>query len=159
MAIKNASASPAVQELIAWYEREIEVADHDPISQWPWAFGRFSDGTPIAARRIAASIATIATCRRAFPEPYDAGTGRLSFLGWCKTEGRLRYPELFAEGGTGRTPKPARIGTRVSVPMALRLFGLMLAPQGRQGAARATAAGVPARRALPGSRRRLHGPR
>jgi hypothetical protein len=38
---RNATASPSVQKLIAWYAREIEVAEHDPVSQWPWAFGRF----------------------------------------------------------------------------------------------------------------------
>jgi hypothetical protein len=157
MAIKNASASPAVQELIAWYEGEIAIADRDPISEWPWAFGRFSDGTPIVPghRRVYRDHSDM---RRAFPEPYDAGTGRMSYLGWCKSEGRLRYPELFAEGGNGRMPKATRIGTRVSVPMALRLFGLMLAPKGGK-ALRARVRAVFRREGFSGFTRRLHGPR
>ena len=114
MAIKNASASPAVQELITWYEGETAVADRDPVAEWPWAFGRFSDGTPIEPghRRVYRDHDDL---RKAFPEPYDAGTDRSSFLGWCRTEGKVRYPELFAEGGTRRAPKAARMGTRVSL--------------------------------------------
>jgi len=157
MAIKNASASPAVQELIAWYEGEIAVADRDPISEWPWAFGRFSDGTPIgfAHRRVYRDHRDL---QRAFPDPYEAGTARLSYLAWCKSEGRARYPELFAEGGVRRAPKPGRMGSRVSLPMALRLFRLMLSPKGGK-ALRARARTVLRSEGLGGFARRLHGPR
>jgi hypothetical protein len=97
MAIKNAQASPAVQALISWYEGEIAIADRDPISEWPWAFGRFSDGTPIepAHRRIYRDHSDL---QKAFPEPYDAANPRSSFLGWCQSEGKLRYPEWFGKG-------------------------------------------------------------
>ena len=157
MAIKNASASPAVQELITWYEGEIAVADRDPISEWPWAFGRFSDGTPIefGHRRLYRDHRDL---QRAFPEPYEAGTDRLSYLGWCKSEGRARYPELFADRGVRRAPKSPRMGSRLSLPMALRLFRLMLSPKGGK-ALRARARTVFRSEGLGGFAKRLHGPR
>ena len=107
---------------------------------------------------IAGSIAIIEDLQRAFPEPYDAGTDRMSYLGWCRTEGRVRYPELFAEGGARRAPKPARLGSRVSLPMALRLFGLMLSPKGGK-ALRERCRMVFRREGFGGFARRLHGPR
>jgi len=157
MAIKNAAASPAVQELISWYEGEIAVADRDPISEWPWAFGRFSDGTPIEPghRRLYRDHRDL---QKAFPQPYDAGTDRSSYLGWCKSEGKRRYPELFGGGVARRTPRSLRLNTQVSLPMALRLFRLMLSPKGGK-ALRARARTVFKREGLGGFARRLHGPR
>jgi hypothetical protein len=157
MAIKNAQASPAVQELITWYEGEIAIADRDPVSEWPWAFGRFSDGTPIEASHRRA-YRDHSDLQRAFPEPYDTETHRMSYLGWCRTEGRVRYPELFADGGARRAPRPALLGTRVSLPMALRLFRLMLSPKGGK-ALRERCRTVFRREGLGGFARRLHGPR
>ena len=156
MAIKNASASPAVQELITWYEGEIAIADRDPVSEWPWAFGRFSDGTPIEAghRRLYRDQLDL---QRAFPEPYDARSDGMSYLGWCRTEGRVRYPEVFAEGGARRAPKPARLGSRVSLPVAFRLFGLMLSPKSGK-ALRERCRMLFRREGLAGFARRLHGP-
>ena len=57
-----------------------------PVSEWPWAFGRYSDGTPIEPghRRLYRDHSDL---QKAFPEPYDAGTDRSSYLGWCKSEG------------------------------------------------------------------------
>jgi hypothetical protein len=157
MAIKNAPASPAVQELINWYEAEIATADRDPISEWPWAFGRFSDGTPIEIghRRVYRDHEDL---QRAFPDPYDARADRMSYIDWCRTEGRIRYPDVFAEGGARRAPKPARLDTRVSLPTALRLFGLMLSPRSGK-ALRERCRRVFRREGLAGFARRIHGPR
>jgi hypothetical protein len=157
MAIKNAQASPAVQELISWYEGEIAIADQDPISKWPWAFGRFSDGTPIEAghRRLYRDHGDL---KKAYPEPYDAATDRSSYLGWCKSEGELRYPELFGRGGAHRAPKGPRMNTSVSLPMALRLFRLLLSPKSGKSL-RARARTVLKREGWGGFARRLHGPR
>ena len=67
-----------------------------PISEWPWAFGRFSDGTPIEPghRRLYRDHSDL---QKAFPEPYDAGNrpGRAISAG-ASPRGKLRYPELFA---------------------------------------------------------------
>ncbi len=128
MALKNAAASPPVAGLIAWYAREIEVAEHDPVSRWPWAFGHYSDGTPIvpAHRWLYRERSDL---QAAFPDPYDATSGGATFLGWCETEGRLRYPELFAPGAElAAAPPPT--GSRVSVGAMMRLSLLMLAPRG-----------------------------
>ena len=155
MAIKNAQASPAVQALISWYEGEIAIADRDPVSEWPWAFGRFSDGTPIEPvhRRIYRDRIDL---RKAFPEPYDAANPRSSFLGWCQSEGVLRHPEWF--GKHGKTPRSSRLRTSVSLPMALRLFRLALSPKSGK-ALRSRAKAVLTREGLGGVARRLHGPR
>ena len=157
MAIKNASASPAVQELITWYEGEIAIADRDPVSEWPWAFGRFSDGTRIehAHRRIYRDHTDL---QEAFPKPYDAETDGMSYLGWCRTEGRARYPDLFAEGGSRRMPAPTRRGTRVPLPMALRLLRLMLSPKSGK-ALRERCRLLFRREGFGGFARRLQGPR
>ena len=155
MAIKNAQASPVVQELISWYEGEIAIADRDPISEWPWAFGRFSDGTPIepAHRRFYRERSDL---RKAFPEPYDATSPHSSFLGWCQTEGELRYPEWFGKGGSREPPKSSRLRTSVSLPMALRLFRLALSPKSGK-ALRLQATTVLKREGLGGFARRFRG--
>ena len=127
MAVKNAATSPAVASLIAWYAREIEVADHDPVSQWPWAFGRYSDGTPIApAHRWL--YRENRDLQAAFPDPYDATTDGATLLGWCETEGRLRFPQLF--GANADFSKASPLQSRVSVGAMMRLSLLMLAPRG-----------------------------
>jgi hypothetical protein len=69
----------------------------------------------------------------------------------------VRYPDLFAEGGSRKAPKAARLGTRVSLPMALRLFRLMLSPKGGK-AVRDRCRTVFRREGLGGFARRLHRP-
>ena len=144
MAIKNAAASPAVQELISWYEGEIAVADRDPISEWPWAFGRFSDGTPIEPghRRLYRDHSDL---QRAFPQPYDAGTERSSYLGWCKSEGSDAIPSCSGK----RCPQDAEIASPQHASVAAD--GASPLPpdavaEGRQGIARSGKNGVEARR-------------
>jgi hypothetical protein len=157
MAIKNASASPAVQELIAWYEREIVVADRDPISAWPWAFGRFADGTPIEAghRWFYRESPDL---QQAFPDPYAVPNERMGYLGWCNSEGRLRYPDVFSAHGARRPPLATRLRARVSFLATLRLFLLLLSPRSGK-ALRARAARVLRSEGLGGFARRLHGRR
>jgi hypothetical protein len=157
MAVKNASASPAVQQLIAWYEQKIAIADRDPVSEWPWAFGRFSDGTPIAAghRWFYRENRDL---QRAFPDPYDARADRRTFLGWCKSEGRLRYPECFTADGGCTMPTPSAARSRVSFAATLRLLALLLSPKNGK-AMRSKALGVLRAEGLRGFTRRLPGPR
>ena len=128
MAVKNATASPAVQKLIAWYAREIEVAENDPVSRWPWAFGRFADGTPIAqAHRWL--YRERPDLRKAFPDPYATTADDRGFLGWCQTEGLLEFPELFS---SERDFDPARLPmltSRVSFGAMIRLSLLMMSPR------------------------------
>jgi hypothetical protein len=127
MAIKNASGQPAVQELIAWYERETEPERNDPVVSTPWAFASFADGTKIEPKHR-----WIYRDRRdlqaAFPDPYEVDDRKLTFLDWCRTEGRVRYPEYFAQGKDAiYSPPPPTSG--VSPGMAMHLVGLMLAPK------------------------------
>lgn len=128
MAIKNARGNASVQELIAWYERETAFDDRDPASAWPWAFGRFSDGGRIEPRhrwiyREAGDL------QQAFPDPYAASTGKLTFVDWCNTEGRIRFPEFFGHAIESAPPIPSRPRARVTLAMALKLLILMCAPR------------------------------
>lgn len=128
MAVKNASGNDSVQELIAWYERETQPRGDDPVNDWPWAFGRFSDGTPIQAhhRWLYREYHDL---QSAFPDPYEVGTDKMSFLDWCRTEGRVRFPHFFARNGGPApfAPPPGYAG--ISPRMALRLALLMFAPR------------------------------
>lgn len=129
MAVKNASSSAAVQSLIRWYERETAAASDAAIGRWRWAFGTFSDGTPIepAHRWLYRDHADL---QAAFADPWRADGEGLTYLGWCRTEGRLRYPDLFGRGGKAgrahrRAPRP-----HIPFPAALRLAPMLLAPHG-----------------------------
>jgi hypothetical protein len=157
MAVKNAAESRAVQQVIAWYERETAVADSDPVSKWPWAFGSFSDGTPIEPphRWLYRDHRDL---RNAFPDPYDASPERSTFLKWCRTEGRLRYPQYFAGRDGGKAPLAAPPHSAVSPVTALRLLLLMLSPAHGK-ALRARVRDVLRREGLAGVTRRLFRPR
>ncbi len=157
MAIKNASESPAVQQLISWYEREISLADRDPISEWPWAFGRFSDGKPID-KGYRWFYRDHRDLQRAFPDPYDARLDGPTFLGWCNSEGRLRYPEIFSADGGCRTVAPPAARARVAFPVTIRLLFLLLAPRGGK-ALRARVRGLLKNEGLGGFARRLRSSR
>ncbi|HEX3058341.1 MAG TPA: glycosyl transferase, partial [Usitatibacter sp.] len=127
MAIKNASGQPAVQELIAWYERETQPERDDPVVRTPWAFGQFQDGTKIEPQHR-----WLYRERRdlqlAFPDPYRVDSPRLTFLEWCDTEGRIRYPEYFTKGKHAHASFPAT-HSGVSPAMAMHLLGLMFQPK------------------------------
>jgi hypothetical protein len=157
MAVKNAATSPAVQQLIAWYSREIEVADHDPVSQWPWAFGSFSDGTPIvrAHRWLYRENRDL---RQAFPDPYDAAPGHPTFLGWCETEAQLRFPELFSAPPDLDPGTLSMLRSRVSFGAMMRLSLLMMSPRSGKPL-RGRLARIFRREGLHGLTRRLPGRR
>jgi hypothetical protein len=127
MAIKNASGQPAVQELIAWYERETEIVRDDPVNTAPWAFGRFDDGTKVEPHHR-----WLYRERRdlqlAFPDPYQARSTKLTFLEWCRTEGRIRYPEYFAQDDKAVFAAPPS-HSGVSPGMAMHLLLLLFAPK------------------------------
>jgi len=153
MAIKNAGRNPAVQSLIGWYERESAIAHGDPVDKWPWAFGQFSDGTPIGAgHRIVYRDRT--DLQAAFPDPYDAGAGKATFLEWCNSEGRLRYPKLLSPGNL-HAALTVPLRATVSLAGAARLLWLMLSPKAGKGL-RAKIASIMHREGLSGLARRLH---
>lgn len=157
MAVKNAAASPAVHDLITWYTREIEVAEHDPVSEWPWAFGRFSDGTAIerAHRWLYRENPDL---QKAFPDPYDASPDRPTFLSWCETEGRLRYPHFFSSDPHFDPSRLPALSGRVSFDAMMRLGFLMLSPRAGKPL-RGRLYRMYEREGLPGIFRRLPGRR
>ncbi len=128
MAVKNAAASPPVAGLIAWYAREIEVAEHDPVSQWPWAFGRYSDGTPIApAHRWL--YREHRDLQAAFPDPYDASVRRPDVPRLVRDRRPAALPAAV-RAGTPTSAGASPLQSRVSVGAMMRLSLLMLAPRG-----------------------------
>ena len=82
----------------------------------------------------------------------------MGYLGWCNTEGKLRYPDVFSERGARRMPFATRLRSRVSFPATLRLFLLLLSPRSGK-ALRARIARMLRSEGLGGFARRLHGRR
>lgn len=90
MAAKYASDNKALKQLIDWYVKKIERVADDPLAGVRWAFGAFSDGTPIAkAQRVV--YRERPDLQEAFPDPFEAA----GYLAWWRTQGRLEYPALF----------------------------------------------------------------
>lgn len=151
MAVKNALGNHAVQELIAWYERETAAEGKKPA----WAFAAFDDGTPIRTqhRLIYRDRKDL---QAAFPDPYLTDTGSLTFFEWCETEGRVRYPEFFA--ADEKTPNLALPGGMTVPPgTAWRLFLLLFAPRAGR-LLRSRLAALVRREGLGGVARRLRAP-
>lgn len=92
MAWKHAADQPAVQALVAWYADTIAALGRDPLSAAAWAYGSFSDGSPVpAAARIV--YRERIDLQHAFPDPFDAA----GFGHWWEHQGRIEYPALFDE--------------------------------------------------------------
>lgn len=127
MALKNAWASPAVQQLIKWYAAEIEVADGDPVSRSPWAYATYSDGTPIerAHRRLYRDHRQL---QERFPDPYASDPDRRGFREWCETEGRLHFPSYFPSQGEPAPAPALPVPGRMSLGRAARMLATMLSP-------------------------------
>ena len=97
---KILAKNPAVSELIGWYQRSIAELAKDPLSQTPWRYGTFSDGTPITkAQRFL--YRQRQDLQRAFPKPFDASQGGLK--AWLLNQGTVEYPALFAAETAART--------------------------------------------------------
>jgi hypothetical protein len=89
MALKNACGNHAVQKLIDWYTGQTKHLGEDPLAKQPWAFGAFSDGTPInRAQRLV--YRERVDLQKAFPNPFDAS----GYLQWWHNQGALEYPRL-----------------------------------------------------------------
>lgn len=128
MAVKNAAGNASVQQLIGWYERETAATRGDPVNDWPWAYGRFSDGAPIQPhhRWLYRENQDL---QKAFPDPYDATSESLTFADWCRTEGRVRFPQFFTKDGGSARYAPWPRHEPVSFPMAMKLALLLFAPK------------------------------
>lgn len=75
-----------VYEIWNWYRRNVLAARGDTDFGRYWAYGQFSDGTPIA-RDHRLLFRQRADLRAAFPHPFTAGAG--SYLEWLIHEGRV----------------------------------------------------------------------
>jgi len=53
----------------------------------------------------------------------------MTFLGWCKSEGKLRYPEFFSASGGSTMLDPIAARVRISFPVTIRLLFLLMAPR------------------------------
>lgn len=84
MAVKNGSESPAVFELIKWYEEQTGNDASDPLSKLPWGYANFDDGSkiPKSARILYRARLDL---RRAFPDPFTTATGK-NFKQWIVQE-------------------------------------------------------------------------
>jgi hypothetical protein len=92
MADKYAHGNPAVAELIGWYADEARFDNEEPAAAVLWAYGRYSDGTPIPAshRKLYRARPDL---QAAFPDPFDASSSGLK--GWMEQQGPLEHPELL----------------------------------------------------------------
>lgn len=92
MAAKNAGNNPAVHQLINWYALETESLAIDPIAKEPWAYGFYTDGTPISnVQRLVYRERT--DLQKVFPDPFDSST----YLVWWNTQGKIEYPDFFCD--------------------------------------------------------------
>lgn len=93
MAFKNGGNNPALQGLINWYDDETKDLANDPLAKEKWAYGFYSDGTPIGNTERVVYRERV-DLQGAYPDPFDAGT----FKKWWHTQGRVEFPDLFTEG-------------------------------------------------------------
>ena len=90
MANKYAGNSPAVFELIKWYEGQTKKLSRDPIARIPWAYATFTNGEKISpAHRIV--YRDRIDLQAAFPDPFDAS----GYLQWWKKHAIKEYPQLL----------------------------------------------------------------
>ncbi len=97
MATRNGAGNATLQALIQWYEHAIAVAENDRLAHLPWAFGTYTNGTPIerSHRRIYGMRANL---QQAYPDPFDTQSkvaGEFpSFFAWVNARAAVEYPEL-----------------------------------------------------------------
>jgi hypothetical protein len=89
---ENASALA----LVNWYQQSTSGLENDPLSNQPWAFGRFSDGSRInrAHRLVFRSRPDL---QQRFPNPFDASENSDGFAHWCRNKGSREYPGLLPD--------------------------------------------------------------
>ncbi len=91
MADKNAQGNATVEALVQWYLDATNNLAEDPLAKVRWAYGTFSDGTPVqAAQRIV--YRDRPDLQDAFADPFDINGG---FAAWWKQQAPHEYPGLF----------------------------------------------------------------
>lgn len=90
MAAKNAGNNPTVDQLVNWYAKQTENHAQDPLAKEPWAYGTYTDGTPVSkAQRLVYRERT--DLQAAFPDPFDPTT----YLVWWNSQGKVEFPDFF----------------------------------------------------------------
>ena len=92
MAAKNAGNNPTVQDLINWYTKQIENLASDPLAKEPWAYGTYTDGTPISKPQRIVYRERV-DLQNTFQDPFDAA----GYLTWWNTKGKGEFPDLFKD--------------------------------------------------------------
>jgi hypothetical protein len=119
MAHKNAPGNAAVHSLVQWYEDSTRELAKDPLSQVPWAFGCYSNGTPVPkVHRFL--FRQRPDLQRHYPNPFDA-SGSSSVFAWMTHQAPLEYPALF----------DAQTQASTMAAMSTNL-GIVFDPQGTQ---------------------------
>lgn len=93
---KYCKENASVLELVHWYQQSTSGLKDDPLSVQPWAFGQFSDGSPInrAHRLVFRSRPDL---QQRFFDPFLAGDRHNGFSAWCRINGAAEYPDLLPE--------------------------------------------------------------
>lgn len=94
MACKNGAGNTTVTALVNWYSDLLCRANQDPLSQIPWAYGFFSNGSPVTAAMRWVYRERL-DLQHVFREPFDVKDGGLAE--WWEMHGRQEYPKLFDE--------------------------------------------------------------
>lgn len=90
MAAKNSGNNPFMAELIQWYSDRVRHLGEDQFTKRPWAFGRFSDGSPINSdQRLIYRLRR--DLQKAYPDPFLA-TG---YKTWWEQRALKDFPGLF----------------------------------------------------------------
>jgi hypothetical protein len=108
MAVKNGADSPAVFELIRWYEQQTADDANDPLSKLPWGFANFDDGIkiPKAARILFRARLDL---RRAFPDPFSTRSEK-NYKRWIMQEfGTLDMVTKIGSDGASTMPKRSTV--------------------------------------------------
>ena len=90
MAAKNSGNNPFIAELIQWYSNRVRDLEDDKFAKRPWAFGCFSDGTPIKSdQRLIYRLRR--DLQKSYPNPFIAS----GYKTWWDQRARKEFPNLF----------------------------------------------------------------
>lgn len=90
MSRKNSGNNTTVEKLVTWYSKKTAELSQDPLSKEPWAYGNYTDGTPILKEQRLV-YRERADLQKTYPNPFDAKT----YLSWWNIQGKVEFPELF----------------------------------------------------------------
>jgi len=93
MAHRFTDEDSAVQTLTDWYGEQTQTLARDTFSQAPWAYGKYSDGTPIEPHHRVI-YRERPDLQNAYPDPFDALNGN-GFSAWITRQGPKEYPTVF----------------------------------------------------------------